>query len=120
MEKEFGYSRAVSVGDTLYTSATASVDEQLNVVGADAYQQALAIFEKLRPIFSNAGYSFADVVHVRMYVADIGDMNDVARAFKQTFGSARPAMSILHVGPYSLPELRLEAELIAVRTGTGA
>ena len=115
LEQEFGYSRAVTAGDVLYTSATAPVDAQLTVVGDDAYAQAAYVFDKLRPVLDDAGFKIADVVHVRAYLVDTSDLTAVGRAFRETFAPARPALTVVHVEPYSLPELRLEIELTAHR-----
>jgi enamine deaminase RidA (YjgF/YER057c/UK114 family) len=116
IEEQFGYSRAVSAGDVLYTSATAPVDANLTVVGDDAYQQATYVFGKLRPVFNEAGYQLADVVRACVYLVDTDDLADVGRAFHDAFAPARPALTVVHVQPYSLPGLRLEIELTAHRS----
>lgn len=116
IEEQFGYSRAVSTGDVLYTSATAPVDASLTVVGDDAYYQATYVFSKLRPVINEAGYQLADVVHARVYLVDTDDLADVGRAFHDTFTPRRPALTVVHVQPYSLPGLRLEIELTAHRS----
>jgi 2-iminobutanoate/2-iminopropanoate deaminase len=116
LEQRFGYSRAVAVGDTLYTSATAPVDANLTVIGATAYDQALHVFAKLKPILDEAGFAFTDVVIARIYTVDTADLEDIGRAFAETFAPAHPALTVVHVEPYGLPELRLEVELVAVRT----
>jgi 2-iminobutanoate/2-iminopropanoate deaminase len=116
LEEKFGYSRAVAVGDTLYTSATAPVDANLTVVGDTAYEQALCVFDKLKPIFDEAGFQFTDVVLARIYTVDTADLDDIGRAFRETFAPAHPALTVVHVEPYGLPALRLEVELVAVRT----
>jgi enamine deaminase RidA (YjgF/YER057c/UK114 family) len=103
------------VGDVLYTSATAPVDEHLTVVGDDAYAQALYVFAKLRPVLDEAGFKITDVVHARIYLVDTGDLVALGSAFRETFAPARPALSVVHVEPYSLPGLRLEIELTAHR-----
>jgi 2-iminobutanoate/2-iminopropanoate deaminase len=116
IEEKFGYSRAVAVGDTLYTSATAPVDAELNVIGETAYEQALHVFAKLRPVFDEASFTFAEVVLARIYTVDSADLEDIGRAFHDTFTPARPALTVVHVEPYGLPALRLEVELVAVHT----
>jgi enamine deaminase RidA (YjgF/YER057c/UK114 family) len=116
IEEQYGYSRAVSAGDVLYTSATAPVDENLSVVGDDAYQQATYVFGKLRPVLDAAGYQLADVAQARVYLVDTGDLADVGRAFHDTFAPPRSALTVVHVQPYSLPGLRLEIELTAHRS----
>ena len=115
LEEQYGYSRAVAIGDTLYTSATAPVDANLTVVGADAYAQALYVFEKLRPIFHEAGFQFGDVALARIYTVDTADLDAIGRAIRATFTPTRPALTVVHVEPYGLPDLRLEIELVAHR-----
>ena len=120
LEDRFGYSRAVAVGDTLYTSATAAVDASLSVVGDSAYDQATYALGKLQPILTDAGFEYGDVVHVRVYTVDSADLEDIGRAIHDAFTPARPALTVVHVEPYGLPGLRLEVELIAHRAGQGA
>jgi enamine deaminase RidA (YjgF/YER057c/UK114 family) len=115
MEEQFGYSRAVSAGNTLYVSATAPVTPEIELIGSDSYEQSLAVYDRLVPVFEEAGYEFSDIVQVRVLLADLDGMLDVARALKERLGEARPALSIVHVVPYSLEGMLLEIEVTAVR-----
>jgi enamine deaminase RidA (YjgF/YER057c/UK114 family) len=115
MEEQFGYSRAVSAGNTLYVSATAPVTPEIELIGSDSYEQSLAVYDRLVPVFEKAGYEFGDIVQVRVLLADLDGMLDVARALKERLGDARPALSIVHVVPYSLEGMLLEIEVTAVR-----
>jgi enamine deaminase RidA (YjgF/YER057c/UK114 family) len=115
MEEQFGYSRAVSAGNTLYVSATAPVTPEIELIGSGSYEQSLAVYDRLVPVFQKAGYEFSDIVQVRVLLADLDGMLDVARALKERLGDARPALSIVHVVPYSLEGMLLEIEVTAVR-----
>jgi enamine deaminase RidA (YjgF/YER057c/UK114 family) len=117
LEEKYGYSRAVAVGDALYTSATAPVDAELRVIGANAYDQAVHAFSKLEPVFEQAGFQLVNTVLARVYLVDTADLDDVGRAIHDTFTPSRPALTVVHIGPYGLPELRLEVELVAHRAG---
>lgn len=115
MEERIGYSRAVRVDSTLYVSGTAPVDTDGKVVGQDTYEQARYAFEKVDAVLGQAGYTRADAVMVRIYLADGADFEQAMRAYSEAYGAAKPAISVLNVLPFGLPGMLLEVELTAVR-----
>jgi enamine deaminase RidA (YjgF/YER057c/UK114 family) len=115
MEERIGYSRAVRVDSTLYVSGTAPVDTDAKVVGQDTYEQARYAFEKVDAVLGQAGYTRADAVMVRIYLADGADFEQAMRAYSEAYGAAKPAISVLNVLPFGLPGMLLEVELTAVR-----
>jgi enamine deaminase RidA (YjgF/YER057c/UK114 family) len=115
MEERIGYSRAVRVDSTLYVSGTAPVDTDGKVVGQDTYEQAQYAFEKVDAVLGQAGYTRADAVMVRIYLADGADFEQAMRAYSEAYGAAKPAISVLNVLPFGLPGMLLEVELTAVR-----
>lgn len=120
MEERIGYSRAVRVDSTLYVSGTAPVDTDGKVVGQDTYEQAQYAFEKVDAVLGQAGYTRADAVMVRIYLADGADFEQAMRAYSEAYGAAKPAISVLNVLPFGLPGMLLEVELTAVRDDRGA
>lgn len=115
MEERIGYSRAVRVGNTLYVSGTAPVDGGGKVVGEDSYEQAKYVFEKIDAVLAQAGYTRADAVMVRVYLVTGADFTEAMRAYSEVFGAVKPAITVVNVLPFSLPDMLLEAELTAVR-----
>jgi enamine deaminase RidA (YjgF/YER057c/UK114 family) len=117
-EAKVGYSRAVVSGGLVFVSATAATDAAGQVIGkGDVYLQTRAILEKLGGVLQQAGARYEDVVQTRLYLTDIGRWEEAGRAHGEVFGEIRPAMSLLHVGPFLDPDMLIEIELTAVTRG---
>lgn len=111
-----GYARAVRVQDTLYVSGTTAMTPEGDIVGAgDAYQQASYIIKLLRKLLRDTDFIMEDVVRTRIYLSDIGDWKDVARAHREAFEKIRPASSIIQVEKLVDPRLQVEMEFVAIR-----
>jgi len=110
-----GYSRVVKVGNQLEVSGTVAADENGNVIGRDdAYQQTIAILQKIEIALKDAGASLKDVVRTRMFVTDISRFQDYGRAHAEYFGNIRPATSMIEVKGLVAPEYLIEVEATAV------
>jgi enamine deaminase RidA (YjgF/YER057c/UK114 family) len=113
-EKEYGYSRAVRVGDRIYVAGTTSVDEKGSIIGpGDPYEQATFIFGKIEKALREAGSSLRDVARVRTFVTDISWWEDVARAQGEVLSEIRPAATLVQVSALVHPDLLVEIEVDA-------
>lgn len=110
-EGTYGYSRAVRVGDHVFVSGTTARLPQLN---GDAYIQAGAALETIAAALSEAGADLRHVVRTVVYVRDMADAPSVARAHSETFGSVRPASTIVEVSGLTPAEARVEIEVTAI------
>ena len=113
-EHTLGYSRAVEVGDTLYISATSAAAADGSVTG-DLYEQTRFALEKLGGVLAEAGFHYEDVVQSKLYVTNIADWEQAAKAHGEVFGDIRPALSLLHVLPFLDAAMLVEVELVAQR-----
>lgn len=110
-----GYSRAVKIGSLVFVAGTTAVDEQDQVVGhGDPYAQAKFIFQKIEKALHQAGATMQDVVRTRMYVTDIRQWEQIARAHGEFFGDIKPAATMVEVKALISPDLLLEVEVTAV------
>jgi len=113
-EGRFGYSRAVVVGDRCIVSGT--TDPTHDHVG-DAAAQARAALSIIERALREAGFGLADVVRTRMYVTDPADAEAVATVHGEVFGDIRPAATLVVVSALIEPQLSVEIEAEAVRSG---
>ena len=110
-----GYSRAVRVGSFIAVSGSAPVGADGDVVGeADPYAQARRCIEVIRDALAEAGASLEDVVRTRMFVTDIEQWSEFARAHQEAFGAVMPATSMVEVTRLIDPRMLIEIEADAV------
>ncbi len=114
-ESIVGYSRAVRVGPYVHVAGTTAVDGEGELVGADdPYAQAAFILKKIERALEDAGAALADVVRTRIYVTDVTDWDEVARAHGEVFGQIRPAATLVEVTSLIEPEMLVEIEADAI------
>ena len=111
-EEQYGYSRAVRVGNAVYVAGTCA--QPPNVEGHDAYEQAVAALWIIRKALHEAGVTIDDVVRTRIFVVDMNDADKVLRAHGEVFGDVRPAATLLGVDQLIDPALLVEIEVDAV------
>ena len=110
-----GYSRAVKVGDRLFISGTTAKDPVGEVVGAgDAYAQTRYVIKIITNVLRTAGFKVSDVVRTRLFVTDMSQWKEYARAHREVFETVRPASSIVQVSKLVDPRLMIEMEAEAI------
>lgn len=80
----------------------------------DPYEQARLCLEIIGGALREAGSSFEDVVRTRIYLTDVDDYEDIARAHGEVFSTIRPASTALVVKALLDPSWRVEIEAEAV------
>ncbi|MCJ7726898.1 MAG: Rid family hydrolase [Acidimicrobiia bacterium] len=113
-EAEYGFSRAVRVGDRVIVAGTAPIPSPGDAVAATAYQQMLRCGEIMVEALRSAGAAAGDVVRTRMFLTDAADADEVGRAHREVFGAAAPAATMVAVAALLDPAWRVEAECEAI------
>ncbi|MCP4302588.1 MAG: RidA family protein [Gammaproteobacteria bacterium] len=117
-EAKVGYCRAVRVGPHVMVSGSAPVGDSGKVVGeGDAYAQAQRCIEIIADALHEAGASLEHVVRTRMFVTDIEQWSEVARAHQEAFGHVMPATSMVEVSKLIDPAMLVEIEADAIVDG---
>ncbi|MCH8944988.1 MAG: RidA family protein [Proteobacteria bacterium] len=110
-----GYCRAVRVGSHIAVSGSAPVDENGELVGeGDPYLQARRCIEIIAAALNEAGAGLEHVVRTRMFVTDIDQWQEIARAHQEAFGSILPATSMVEVSRLIDPGMLIEIEADAI------
>jgi len=113
-ESVIGYSRATVVGDYVHVSgSTATIDGVLQHEGNAYGQTKVALESVIASALAQAGYSLADVVRSRIYLANAEDMDAVGKAHGEIFGDIRPAATMLAGIQFINPKMLVEIEVDA-------
>lgn len=111
-ETQYGYARAVRVGDRILVSGTTATHRDRAMGGRDAYLQATHVLDKIEGAIRSLGGTLEEVVRTRIYVARPEDWEPVARAHGERFGAVQPANTLVSaglVGDEYLVEIEAEA-----------
>ena len=79
----------------------------------DAYGQTLTAFQVIADALAQAGYTLADVVRTRVYLANAEDMDAVGKAHGELFSEIRPAATMLAGIKFINPKMLVEIEVDA-------
>ena len=72
------------------------------------------IIKKIEAALIEAGATLQDVVRTRMFVTDIDDWEQLARAHGEFFGDIRPATTMVEVSRLISPGFLIEMEAEAI------
>lgn len=107
------FSPCVVVGDLIFVSGQASVDESGKIVSDTFEGEFRRSVENLRKVLEAAGSGLPEVVQTRNYVRDAGDVPRFNELYREYFSAPFPARTtITNCLP---PTLRYEIEAVAVR-----
>jgi enamine deaminase RidA (YjgF/YER057c/UK114 family) len=110
-EDAYGYARAVRVGNQVFVSGTTARGHHLD---GDAYTQMVAAIATVAVALGEAGAELRHVVRTVVYVLDMADVHQIARAHEETFGASRPASTLVQVAALTPASARAEIEVTAV------
>ena len=116
-EPKFGYSRAVRVGPWVLVAGTTGSLADGSAAAPDAYGQAKSALDKIEQALQQAGARLDQVVRTRIFVTDIDDFEEVARAHAERFGEVRPASTLVEVSRLVAADLVVEIEADAYVEG---
>ena len=113
-ESIVGYSRAVRVGNIIEVAGTTAVVDGQLVGKGDAYLQTKCILQIMESALKQADASMQDVVRTRIFVVNIEDWKEVAKAHSEFFDQVRPASTLVEVSKLVDPDMLVEIEIQAI------
>jgi len=115
LEDDYGYSRAVRIGNVIKVSGTCATDADGNTVGVgDVTQQVARCFEIIGSALEGAGATLGDIVINRVYLTNIDDAAAAGSAHGAIFGEVKPACTMMAVAALVRPDFLVEIECEAV------
>lgn len=106
------FSPAVQVGQWVFVSGQASVDESGNIVTDTFAGECRRSFENVKKVLAGAGLTLADVVQVRNYVGKQEYLAEFNQIYKEFFQAPYPARTTIMNCLGDL--LKFEVEVIAI------
>ena len=114
----FKIAQAYRVGDLIYVSGQASIDDAGNVVGiGDFDAQAERTFANLARVLEAGGSGLSKIVKVNIYLKDMGNFPKILDLRERYFTPPYPADTIVEISALGLPELEIEIEAVALADG---
>jgi len=113
-EAEFGFSRAVRVGDRIIVAGTGPIADDGSTTPGGAAEQAARCCELIVRAIEQLGGTAADVVRTRMFLTDMDAQGAVGAVHARFFGAARPAATMVGVAALCRPEWLVEIEAEAI------
>ena len=117
VEKAYGYTHAVKIGNDIKISGAVSMDEQGNPTAVgDLEQQMKNAYSDLGKVLEHFGYTFDDVIVENIFTTDMAGFLEVAAYRGSIYTERFPTGSWLEVKGLALPEFLIEIELEAHRS----
>jgi len=117
VEKAYGYTHAVKVGDDIKISGAVSMDDEGNPTAVgDLEQQMKNAYSDLDKVLKHYGYTFDDVIVENVFTTDMAGFLEVAAYRNSIYTKQYPTGSWLEVKGLALPEFLIEIELEAHRS----
>ncbi len=107
------WSNCLVVGNQVFIAGMTARSAEFDVVSDGAeYEQARAIFTKIKNLMTEAGGSMADIVKVNIFVTDITKRKEVWRARAEFFSGNFPVSTLVEVSALALPDMVVEVEAV--------
>lgn len=114
VEKAYGYSHALKIGNDIKISGAVSMDDEGNPTAVgDLEQQVKNVYADLAKILEHYGCTFDDVIVENVFTTDMAKFLEVAAYRGSIYTKHFPTGSWLEVKGLALPEFMIEIELEA-------
>ncbi len=119
LEKAYGYTHAIRIGDSVRISGALSMDEEGNPKAAgDLEQQMKNVYSDLETILEHFGCTFDDVVVENIYTTDMEKFLEVAEYRGSIYQGRYPAGTWVEVKGLVFPDFFIEIEMEAYKSGS--
>jgi enamine deaminase RidA (YjgF/YER057c/UK114 family) len=114
VEKSFGYSHAVKIGEDIKISGAVSMDDEGNPTAVgDLEQQMKNVYSDLDEVLKHYGCTFDDVIVENVFTTDMAKFLEASSHRSSIYTKNFPTGSWLEVKGLALPEFMIEIELEA-------
>ena len=115
-EATASYSRAIVVGNDCWVAGTTDAGpDGRSRHPDDMAGQTRAVFDIIAAALVQAGFAFADIVRLRMFITDMTRADELMAVQAERFRNIRPAATLVEVSALIDPSLLVEIEVDAHR-----
>lgn len=115
LEKMYGYTQAVRVGDIVKIGGVISIDDQGRAIAKDDYlQQMKNCYASLDKVLKHYGCTFDDVVLENIYTTSMNQLQKNAAYRHEIYKNHFPTGSWIGIKELGLPEMMIEIEMEAL------
>jgi 2-iminobutanoate/2-iminopropanoate deaminase len=109
------YSHIAKVGSFITIGGTAGVNPATGqLAGPDVQSQTIQILDSFKVMLESAGSDLAHVIHVNIFLKEMGDFEAMNVAYIQRMGEYQPARTVIGVRELPKPGVLLTMNLTAV------
>ena len=109
------YHHIARVGPFISIGGTAGVNPATGqLAGEDVYTQARQILASFQVMLQSVGSDLNHVIHINIFLKDMGDFEEMNRAYIEMMGDHRPARTAIGVNELPQPGALLTMNLTAV------
>ncbi len=117
VEKAYGYTHAIKIGNDIKISGAVSMDDDGNPTAVGNLEQQMKnAYSDLDEVLKHYGYTFDDVIVENVFTTDMATFLEVAAYRNSIYTKRFPTGSWLEVKGLALPEFMIEIELEAHRS----
>ncbi len=117
IEKAYGYTHAMRIGDDIKISGAVSMDDEGNPTAVgDLEQQMKNAYADLAKVLAHFGCTFDDVTVENVFTTDMAKFLEAAAYRSTIYPTQFPTGSWLEVKGLALPEFLIEIEMEAHRS----
>ncbi|SKA45563.1 Enamine deaminase RidA, house cleaning of reactive enamine intermediates, YjgF/YER057c/UK114 family [Chitinophaga eiseniae] len=115
LEKMYGYTQAVRIGNLVKIGGVISIDDKGNLTGKGDYGQQLTnVYASLEKVLKHYGCTFDDVVLENIYTTSMADLQKNAAYRGKIYTHQFPTGSWIGVKELGLPDAMVEIEIEAL------
>jgi 2-iminobutanoate/2-iminopropanoate deaminase len=112
------YNHIARVGQFITIGGTAGVNPATSqLAGPDVYSQTKQILESFEVMLDSVNSDLNHVIHINVFLKDMGDFEEMNRAYVDMMKNHRPARTVIGVAELPKPGVLLTMNLTAVTRG---
>jgi enamine deaminase RidA (YjgF/YER057c/UK114 family) len=110
-EKPIGFSRAVRIGNIIAVAGTAPIAPDGSTTSpGDLYNQTNRCIEIMKKAIIETGGNLENVIRTRIFLKDISDWKNAAKAHGEYFSVIRPACTFIEIKGFIKDDWLVETE----------